>query len=144
MSKSFLNLSVTTSSSASPALGGRTFRILQASSSVRPEETMLFDAWEFPLAAAWRAYWLLAEACRHAAANARPTTWKPTTAIWVMIRCACTTSDWDPNKQELALPSKSRYSLHMHARSKKLFSIERGHDNTEGRSEWRDASKIPW
>lgn len=35
-------------------------------------------------------YWDLADACRYASANARPTTREPVKTIWEMIRCAYT------------------------------------------------------
>jgi hypothetical protein len=86
-SNNFLNRSITSSIFAFPCCGGLTFRILQASSSVRPWEANvlaapgLFFAWAL-------AYCEDAEACFHASVTARPRTRPPVITTWVIIRCA--------------------------------------------------------
>src|ERR1700728_157061 len=70
-----------------PPCGGFTFRILHASSSVRPEEEMLCIAVGLSFAAA-AAYLEDADACLYASAKARPRTRVPVRTTCASIRCA--------------------------------------------------------
>ena len=72
---------------AFPSCGGLTFKILQASSKVRPDEEAPSDASLPPCFA----YCCDADACLHASVKARPTTRVPTRTICVMMRCALRT-----------------------------------------------------
>src|SRR5271156_4826503 len=79
-----------------PPCGGFTFRILHASSSVKPEEEMLCIAVGLSFAAA-AAYLEDADACLYASAKARPRTRVPVRTTCASIRCAwgvCQTLRW--------------------------------------------------
>src|SRR5436305_9349498 len=102
-----------------PPCGGFTFRILHASSSVRPEEETLCIAVGLSFAAA-AAYLEDADACLYASIKARPRTRVPVRTTCASIRCAW----WSVLDFEIeANPNDSRQNISARALTMSLSCV---------------------